>query len=122
MHASYARQQMVAVESSTPQEIEGMALITAARRIADAKQASDGPAALLQALRQNWQLWTIFQAELCAPDCPVPRAIRQNLLSLANFIDKKTIELLRSPDPGKVDVLVNINRQIASGLMGKTAG
>jgi flagellar biosynthesis activator protein FlaF len=119
MHASYARQQMAAVESASPQEIEGMALITAARRIADAKRAADSPAALLHALRQNWQLWTIFQAELCAPECTVPTAIRQNLLSLANFIDKKTIELLRAPDPNKVDVLVNINRQIAGGLMGK---
>lgn len=121
MYASYAKQQSVAVESSSPQEIEGMALITAARRIADAKQKLEDPGALLHALRQNWQLWTIFQAELCAPDCPMPQAIRQNLLNLANFVDKKTIELLRAPDPAKVDVLVNINRQIAGGLMTKPA-
>lgn len=119
MYASYAKQQTTAAEVSTPQEIEGMALINAARKIADAKQKAADPGAMLHALRQNWQLWTIFQAELCAPDCPMPTPIRQNLLSLANFVDKKTIELLRAPDPGKVDVLVNINRQIAGGLMAK---
>ena len=107
MHASYARQQLAAAETASPQEVEGMALITAARRIAEAKQ----PPELLHALRQNWQLWTIFQAELCAPECAVPVQIRQNLLSLANFVDKKTIELLRAPDPTKVDVLINIDRK-----------
>jgi flagellar biosynthesis activator protein FlaF len=68
-------------------------------------------------------LWTIFQASLLDPDCDVPMAIRSNLLGLANFIDRHTAELLAHGDAAKIDVLVNINRQIGEGLLdGQRAG
>jgi flagellar protein FlaF len=69
------------------------------------------------ALRRNWRLWTIFQASLLDPDCTLPAAIRGNLLGLANFIDRHTAELLARGDAAKIDVLVNINRQISEGLL-----
>jgi flagellar protein FlaF len=69
------------------------------------------------ALRANWRLWTIFQASLIEPDCPLPSEVRGNLLGLANFIDKLTVQLLAERDPTKVAALVNINRQISEGLM-----
>jgi len=53
----------------------------------------------------------------------VPAAIRGNLLGLANFIDRHTAELLADGDAAKIDVLVNINRQIGEGLLdGQRAG
>ena len=70
-----------------------------------------------RALRRNWRLWTIFQASLLDPDCEVPAAIRANLLGLANFIDRHTADLLAGGDADKIDVLVNINRQISEGLL-----
>jgi flagellar biosynthesis activator protein FlaF len=78
---------------------------------------TQGPAELLAAVRRNWRLWTLFQANLVDKDCTVPMAIRGNLLGLANFIDRHTAQLLAKPDPAQVAVLVNINRQIGEGLL-----
>jgi flagellar biosynthesis activator protein FlaF len=69
------------------------------------------------ALRRNWRLWTIFQADLLDPESTVPPAIRSNLLGLANFIDRHTAQLLANAEPGQIEVLVNINRQISEGLL-----
>ena len=69
-------------------------------------------------MRVNWRLWTIIQAEQADPDCATPKNIREGLLNLANFIDKRSIELLANPDPAKLQPLININRNIAAGLLG----
>ena len=75
------------------------------------------------ALRMNWRLWTIFQASLLEADCALPDEVRGNLLGLANFIDKLTVDLLAERELEKIDVLVNINRQISEGLLeGARAG
>jgi flagellar biosynthesis activator protein FlaF len=74
-------------------------------------------AELLEALRRNWRLWTIFQVNLVDAQCPLPAPVRGNLIGLSNFIDRHTASLLANPDPAKVEVLVNINRQIAEGLL-----
>ncbi len=102
--------------SGTPREIEAWALTESARRLFDAQQREDIEA-LLQAARLNWRLWTIFQAELTAPDCPVPAEIRANMLSLCNFVDKQSVALLAAPRPQLVDALISINREIARGLL-----
>ena len=71
---------------------------------------------IIEAARLNWRLWTIFQAELLDPDSTLQIDIRTNLLSLAQFIDKHTVEFLASPTPDKLDTLININRELAMGL------
>jgi len=102
-------------EPGNPARSEAWALLEAARQLNSTK---NGPIEEFRAaLRANWRLWTIFQASLLEPDCTMPDAIRGNLLGLANFIDKSTVELLAKPEPAKVDALVNINRQISEGLM-----
>jgi flagellar protein FlaF len=113
---SYIKQHEAAL-GGAPQQAEAWALTTAARRLAEAK-SSGSAEAMIGAVRLNWRLWTIFQANLSGPDCGVPDEIRTNLLSLANFIDKRSVSLLVNAEPDKLDVLININRQIASGLLG----
>lgn len=71
---------------------------------------------MIGAVRLNWRLWTIFQAELLDPDSTVAMDIRTNLLSLAQYIDKHTVDFLAKPTPDKIDTLVNINRELATGL------
>jgi flagellar protein FlaF len=112
----YTKQQEV-VLGAAPQQAEAWALTTAARKLADAKQSGE-KSAILAAVRLNWRLWTIFQANLAGPECEVPNGIKLSLLRLANFIDKRSVVLLAAADPEKLDVLININRQIASGLLG----
>ncbi len=81
----------------------------------DAVNSGD-PEIMKAAVRLNWRLWTIFQADLFAPTCEVPTDIRQNVLSLAKFVDKHSIDFMGDPKAERVDVLININREISGGL------
>lgn len=102
-------------EAGNPARTEAWALLEAAREL---HQSKEGPIEDFRAaLRKNWRLWTIFQASLSEADCTVPLPVRRNLLGLSNFIDRQTVDLLAVRDAKKVDVLVNINRQISEGLL-----
>lgn len=103
-------------QPGNPRATEAWALTEAARRMSLAQKPEVSDEELLGAVRLNWRLWTIFQAELASPECPLPIEMRQDMLSLCNFIDKRTVEIISDVDRTKIDVLININRQIASGL------
>ncbi len=105
-----------------PRETEGRALLEAARRLSEAQQNPEDRNGLREAARLNWRLWTIFQAELSAPECPVPQEIRVNMLNLCNFVDRRTVAVLAEAKPQLLDVLINVNRQIAAGLLTKPEG
>jgi len=51
----------------------------------------------------------------------LPKEIRQIIANLGIFVFKRTIEIQSTPAPEMLDVLININRQIAAGLMQKPA-
>lgn len=113
----YATQHRNALENAPAQAAEGWALIEMARRMENARQKPDDINNILIQSRLNWRIWTIFQSELVDPDCQVPKEIRENLLSLSNFIDKRSADIISNPNAGKLAVLININRQIGAGLM-----
>jgi flagellar protein FlaF len=105
-----------------PRRSEAWALTEAGRRLALASRADVG--AMREALRLNWRLWTIFQADLTSllePDAggnvPTPGEVTLNMLTLCQFIDKHTVAALSDPTPDKLQVLIDINRNIAAGLM-----
>ncbi len=102
--------------SSSPRETEGRALLESARRLAQAQKSADKDQ-VLEISRLNWRLWTIFQAELTSPECQVPTEIRQNMLNLCNFVDKRTVAIIADPDPALLNVLISINRNVAAGLL-----
>jgi flagellar protein FlaF len=103
--------------AADPRQVEGWALTETAVRMKAAQRPPVDEAAVLQAVRLNWRLWTIFQSALLDPDCPLPLEIRNNILSLSNFVDKHTAGIIADPQPDKLDVLIRINREIAGGLM-----
>jgi flagellar protein FlaF len=72
-----------------------------------------------EALKYNQQIWTIFQAELAKADNPMPPAIKLDLLRLSGFIDKRIFDVMGSPAPEKLDILIRINENIAAGLRGE---
>lgn len=109
-------------EPGSPARTEGWALLEAAKRLASAiMHGPDGNKDTKElrkrALRLNWRLWTIFQAELTLDECTVPEEIRLNMLTLCKFIDKHTIGCLASPTADSMRVLIDINRNIAAGLL-----
>ena len=103
-----------------PRDTEAQALLEAARRLDGAMDGTDREA-YRAALRLNWRLWTIIQADVTSEDSPLPDEIRQNILSLSVFIDKHTVKALAEPDVNRLRVLVDINRNIAAGLMANVA-
>lgn len=100
---------------ATARQTEAQALLEAARML-DAAPGDDRDA-YRAALRLNWRLWTIIQADVSSDESPLPEEIRQNILSLSVFIDKHTVNALAEPSARKLRVLIEINRNIASGLM-----
>ena len=118
MSNPYASQQRAALENAPPQAAEGYALIELARRLDDAAKTPEDIQRIREIVRLNWRVWTIFQAELVHPECQTPNPIRENLINLSNFIDKRSAELIGEPEAPKLAVLININRQIGAGLLG----
>ncbi len=105
-------------------ELEASVLTRAALMLADVQQHWNEPnrdERLDHALRHNQRLWTLFQAELSAPDHPMPVELRQNLLNLAAFVDKRSFEVMAYPDPAKLDILISINKNIAAGLRSESS-
>ena len=100
-------------------EIEASVLISAAmklKQIQDNWTMKDRNKRLDEALKYNQLIWTIFQSELAKPDNPLPQKIREDILSLSAFIDKRTFNVMSYPSPDKLTVLININLNIAAGL------
>ena len=105
--------------TSSDSEIEALVLTRAAQKLAEVQNNWDAPdrdEMLDEALRYNQQIWSIFQGELLKEDNPLPRQLREDILSLSVFIDKRIFEVMNSPDPEKLNVIVNINLNIAAGL------
>lgn len=69
------------------------------------------------ALKYNQTLWSVFQAELMDEANPLPTTLRENILSLSSFVDRRTFELMAYPEPAKLDILIKINRSLADGLL-----
>ena len=103
-----------AQQGGSPRETEGRALMEAARRLSLAKDNPDDADALVDTVRLNWRLWTIFQSELSEPNVDMPSDLRNNMLTLCNYVDKRTVEILGDPKPQLLNVLISINRNIAA--------
>jgi flagellar protein FlaF len=93
----------------------------ASRRLALAAKMNDGGEALREALRLNQRLWSIFQAALSEPDCPLPKDVRENVLTLSLMIDRHVMARLADLDGSKIQPILDINRAIAEGLAAKSA-
>ena len=106
--------------ASTPQEgnpraTEAWALTEAGRRLAQAAARGDAKS-MREALRLNWRLWTIFQADLTVSlEADPNNDVIISMLTLCQFVDRHTVDSLTEPTSEKLEVLVNLNRQIAAG-------
>jgi len=71
------------------------------------------------AIRYNQKIWSIFQADLARADHPLPRKIREDIMSLSVFLDRRMIDALAYPETQKLNVIINANLSLAAGLRGK---
>jgi flagellar protein FlaF len=116
--AAYSTVQKV---TSSGRELEALVLSRAARKLVEVQNnwnAHDRDEILDEALRFNQRIWSMFQGELMKEDNPLPRQLRADILSLSAFIDRRIFEVMTSPNPEKLNIIININLNIAAGLRG----
>jgi flagellar protein FlaF len=104
--------------------LEGQLLLKATRKLEDlAKRLHNGETVSLEdiddALIYNRKLWQVFLDTMMDANHLLPQEIKNNVASLAVFVFKRTQEILIDPRPEEFTALVNINRNIAAGLMKK---
>ena len=116
-HGAHAYQQ-VGKQTVNPRELEANLLPKSAtnlQRIRDNWDSSTNND-LAAALRFNRRLWTVFMTSVTDPTSPLPQDVRENVANLGIFIAKHMLQLQVEPAARKLDVLININRQLAAGL------
>lgn len=104
--------------TATPRDLEAQLLIQAANKLqAVVSGAVTDDTGMRDALRYNRRLWTLLATSATSAENPLPRQIKENIGNIAIFVLGHCVELEQLPDPKRMGSLVNINRELAAGLM-----
>ena len=109
--------QQVAKRTSSPRDLEANLLSKSAgnlQRIHDEWETAQGE--LPHALKFNRKLWSVFLNSATREDNPMPAAVRQNIANLGLFVMNHTLKVEARPEASRLNVLININREVAAGL------
>lgn len=123
--AAGAYAQHARTTATDPREIEARALLKAVQKLQDIQTRWDSYTLeeMDDALRHNRQIWLMFVDNATSDDSGGrPDALRANIANLGAYVFKRTLDILADPQKEKLDVLIDINREIAAGLMTKPAG
>ena len=113
---AYAKTQSLALSQ---RELEARALMKAAAKLQAIKENWDPSIMHIEdALSHNRKVWTIFLASASDPDCALPPEVRKNVIGLGRFVVNQCMRILFEPDRSKLDLLIEINQNIAAGLRG----
>jgi flagellar protein FlaF len=110
----YARNERASV---TGRVAEGRAFAKAAMQLDAVANGTADAAARSYALTYNRILWTALQADLSQPGSKLPTALRAKLLSLSLYVDRALLQLRVTRKRAPLDALIDINRNIAQGLL-----
>ena len=72
-----------------------------------------------EALLYNRKLWSVFLSEMTDANNPMPKDVRQNVANIGLFVMNHTVTVMTDPRPQHLGSLININREIAAGLLGR---
>jgi len=75
------------------------------------------PALLLEALGSNLEVWMTLRYIVSRDDCVLPGDTKSNLIRLSRFIADRTFVNDGDVAETTLDALININLQIAEGLL-----
>ena len=110
----------IAKKTANPRDLEADLLLEAAARLQAVRDAWDSKRADLDAaLINNRRLWSIFVTSATSGDNPLPVNIRQNVANLGLFVFQQTMTVQIDPKPDNLVSLININRELAAGLLGR---
>lgn len=121
MHKALNAYEQNAKITQSPRELEAALLLKAASQlqyIADNWQDnwSKENNEFLTALYYNRRLWSVLLGSISGHENPLPIEIKNNVASLGAFVLRHTISVQAYPSPEKLNVLININRELAAGL------
>lgn len=105
-------------------ELEGQLLIKYAQKMRALQNSWDDitHSEIDDVLTHNRKLWTLFYdtaLEEKEGDKGRPDDLRQNIIALSEYIFNRTIKTLAAPEKEKLDILIEINKEIAAGLLSK---
>lgn len=66
------------------------------------------------ALAQNRRLWSVLQDNLFQDDNVLPEVLKDQLISLAHWVDGYTAKIIEGE--GEVEALISVNQTIMEGL------
>ncbi len=115
---NYLRHSKHAPES--PREIEARALLKAARFLQDIQSRWEHvkPQEIEACLKINRHIWlAFFEHASLHEQKDNSRSLPQNMITLANFVFKRSLDILTKPSAEKLTSLIFINREIAAGLL-----
>ena len=98
-------------------EMDAAAFSQAAYVMDQARQNLDDKELSERALKYNQMLWSIVQADVSKAENSLPEELKANLISLSIYVDKQTTKGLKNTSDELLDGLININLNIAEGLM-----
>jgi flagellar protein FlaF len=120
MHNAAQAYGKVARQIATPRELEANLLLRAASQLQTVcNEWPERQAGLHDALFFNRKLWTILMTSVTSEDNPLSVQIRQNVANLGLFVMNQTVAATGEPHPDKLRSLININRELAAGLLGR---
>jgi flagellar protein FlaF len=102
-------------------DIEANALLTAARALQDVQNnwnKKQGEV-LEKAVQENRKIWVMFYDT--ALSAGHESGLHKTVVSLANFVFKRSQDVMAAPEAHKLSALISINREVAAGLMSKNA-
>ena len=91
------------------------AQVTSRLKSVDEKDKTQFPA-LATAVTDNQRLWAVLFEDLMGDGNGLPEALRVNLIGLAEFVRKHTLQVLSGK--ASIDPLIEINTSIMRGLRG----
>lgn len=106
-------------ENLSGRELEASVLTRAGLMLKQVQEAWDQPGRddkLLEAIKFNQKVWSFFQAELSDPENPLPKNLREDILNLSLFVDKRLFEVMANPDREKLTIVIDIDLNLAAGL------
>ncbi|HKS86670.1 MAG TPA: flagellar biosynthesis regulator FlaF [Pseudolabrys sp.] len=120
MHHAAQTYGAVAKQTANPRELEADLLLSAAARLQAIHDGWDDKRRdLAAALHYNRKLWSIFVTSATSAENQLPVGLRQNVANLGIFVFNHTLSVLANPRPESLDSLININRELAAGLLGR---
>ncbi len=113
--------QRVATQAESPRELEYRAFGQVTAGLIRAQGADSAQIGMIaEALDANRRLWGVLSADCSLPENKLSLALRAQIISLALWVAKYSVQVLR--EGADIGPLIDVNRSMMEGLAARAAG